>query len=203
MTPKGWHSRGYLPHYDGQISQFVTFRLYDSLPQTVLRRFEEEVERGLYEKNSREFRIRIEEYLDAGIGDCMLRIPQAAAIVEKALLFYDNRQYRLIAWIIMPYHLHILINPLEGISLSDIMKNLKGYTARAINKCLGRSGHVWQPDYFDRYIRSGEHFYKTVRYIENNPVKAGLVSSPEEWRFGSAYRRNADKDGTRTSLSAS
>jgi len=102
----------------------------------------------------------------------------------------------------MPNHLHILINPLEGISLSDIMKNLKGYTARAINKYLGRSGHVWQPDYFDRYIRGEEHFYKTVRYIENNPVKAGLVSSPEEWCFGSAYRRNADKDGTRTSSSA-
>jgi len=187
MKPKGWHTRGYLPHYDGHIAQFVTFRLYDSLPQTVLHRLEEEVEQGLHENKNRELRIKIEEYLDAGIGDCILKDPAVAEIIENALLFYDGKLYRLIAWVIMPNHLHLLLTPHEDVSLSDIIKNLKGYTARKINKCLSRTGHVWQPDYFDRYIRDEEHYNKTVRYIEKNPVKARLVETPEQWRFSSAW----------------
>lgn len=192
IKPKGWHSRGYLPHFDVRIAQFVTFRLYDSLPRSVLDRLNEEAEKGMFEKGSREFRIKIEEYLDAGIGNCILRDPEIATLVENALLFYDNKQYRLIAWVIMPNHLHILFTPFEGVSLSEIMKNLKGYTARMINKHRHQTGHIWQPDYFDRYMRNEEHLLKTIRYIENNPVKAGLVQSPEHWRFSSARRRNAD-----------
>lgn len=193
MKPKGWHTRGYLPHYDGRIAQFITFRLYDSLPQSVLRRLEEEIEREVPENKSRELRIKIEEYLDAGIGDCILNQTEVAQIVQDALLFYDSKLYRLIAWVIMPNHIHLLLTPNEGVSLSNIMKDLKGFTARSINKHLGRSGHVWQPEYFDRYIRSEDHYNKAVRYIENNPVKAKLVDRPEDWQFSSASPlRNAD-----------
>jgi REP element-mobilizing transposase RayT len=195
MKQKGWHSRGYLPHYDGQIAQFVTIHLGDSLPQPVLLRLKEEVERGVYEKGSREARIRMEQYLDSGIGECVLRNEDVAKIVEIALFYYAKTRYRLVAWVIMPNHVHLLLIPIEGVSLSDIMKDFKGYTARAINKLLGRSGHVWHPDYFDRYIRGEDHFHKTIRYIENNPVKAGLVDKPEQWRYSSAWHKhqgNAD-----------
>ncbi|MFT3744473.1 MAG: transposase [Pyrinomonadaceae bacterium] len=190
MRPKGWHNRGYLPHYDGRVYQFITFRLHDSLPQTVLRYFEEEARLGSFERNSREFRIKIEEYLDTGMGDCILKIPTVAEIVENALFFYDGVRYRLIAWVIMPNHIHLLLIPLEGVSLSEIMRNLKGFTARMINKHLGLNGPVWQPDYFDRYIRDEDHYNKTVRYIENNPVNAKLVEKSRDWRFSSGSRRN-------------
>ena len=69
------------------------------------------------------------------------------------------------------------------------MKDIKGFSARSINKLLGETGKVWQPDYFDRYIRDAKHFATAVRYIENNPVKAGFVAKPEDWRFGSAWWR--------------
>ena len=51
------------------------------------------------------------------------------------------------------------------------------------------AGRFWQPDYFDRYLRGEDHFDAAINYIEKNPVEAGLVAQPEEWRFGSAWRR--------------
>lgn len=88
----------------------------------------------------------------------------------------------------MPNHAHVLFKPLPGFTLSSIMKGLKGNTAYQANSLLDRKGQFWHPDYFDRFIRDQDHFEKTVRYIENNPVKAGLVSNAEEWRFSSACR---------------
>ena len=78
------------------------------------------------------------------------------------------------------------MRPLDGGPLSDIIKGVKGSTANQINKIMGRKGMIWMPDYFDRYIRDLEHFEKAVRYIENNPVKAGLCVSPEDWQYSSA-----------------
>ena len=95
----------------------------------------------------------------------------------------------------MPNHVHILLRPNEGVSLSTIMKSIKSVSSHKINKLLGRSGPVWQPDYFDRYIRDAEHYTKALNYIDNNPVKAGLCTVPSDWPFGSA--------GTRTPSSAS
>lgn len=69
------------------------------------------------------------------------------------------------------------------------MKGLKGYTSNQANKMLGRTGRFWQPDYFDRYIRDPEHFWKTVEYIANNPVKAGLCREPSDWAFSSANEK--------------
>ena len=74
--------------------------------------------------------------------------------------------------------------------LSDLLTNWKGYSSRCINSLLGRRGKLWQEDYWDRYIRDEEHYRKVVHYIEWNPVKAGLVKSPEEWRFSSARWRD-------------
>src|SRR5690606_13170090 len=95
--------------------------------------------------------------------------------------------------VIMPNHAHVLLRAFENHSLSSIMKTVKSVTAHKINKLLGRSGPVWQPDYFDRYIRDQEHFARTVRYIENNPVKAGLCNAPEEWKFSSASFHDASQ----------
>lgn len=188
MTKRGWHTRGYLPHFDAERFQFITIHLADSLPQTILTKFEQERAHGKLEHfYDREFQIKIEAYLDKGIGNCYLGFPKIAEIVVRSLRMFDGVRYDLRSWVIMPNHGHILLKPLPGFSLSSIIKGIKGNTANQANTLLGRKGKFWHPDYFDRYIRDQEHFNKTVRYIENNPVKAGLVLRPEEWRFSSAY----------------
>ena len=185
---KGWHTRGYLPHFDADKFQFVTFRLADSLPQSILKKFEQELKhKKLDHFYDREFQIKIEEYLDKGVGDCHLGNAAIAEILVRSLLLFDNLRYLLAAWVVMPNHGHVLLKPLPGFSLTSIMKGLKGNTANQANKSLGRTGKFWHPDYFDRYIRDEEHFRKTVRYIENNPVKAGLVDTPDKWKYSSAY----------------
>ncbi len=138
---KGWHSRGYLPHFDGGIAQFVTFRLFDSLPQTLLKQFEVERKHNKLGHYSREFQLKVEEYLDQGIGSCYLRRSDIAEMIKRALFFYSQNRYRLIAWVIMPNHLHLLIRPNEGNSLSVIMKDLKGYTSRQANNIWEEAAH--------------------------------------------------------------
>lgn len=185
---KGWHSRGYLPHCDVDRFQFVTFRLADSLPQSILKKFENELRHKKLEHfYDREFQIKIEEYLDNGVGECHLGNPAIAEVLVDSLRMFDGKRYTLAAWVVMPNHGHILFKPLPGFSLSSIMKGLKGNTAYQANLILGRKGQFWHPDYFDRYIRNEAHFHRAVRYIENNPVKAGLVDSPDRWTYSSAY----------------
>jgi putative transposase len=76
--------------------------------------------------------------------------------------------------------------------LSDVIQKWKSVSAHAINKSEGRTGRLWQPEYFDRFMRSEQQFEWTVAYVENNPVAAGLVESPEFWPFSSATWRRSD-----------
>lgn len=128
----------------------------------------------------------IDQYEDAGIGECLLRDDSIAQIVQDTLLFNHQKKYEMICWCIMPNHVHTLIAPVEGMSLSEIMYDWKSYTTHAINKALNRKGKLWMMEYFDRYIRDNDHFQKVVNYIHNNPVKAGLVADPADWRWSSA-----------------
>lgn len=83
---KGWHNRGYLPHYDaGDVTQFISFRLGDSLPQEVLIELEHLREKGI--EGMIERQNRLEYYLDQGSGSCILREPECATIVQNALTF--------------------------------------------------------------------------------------------------------------------
>ena len=89
----------------------------------------------------------------------------------------------------MPNHAHILLNPLNGYHLDEIEHSIKSYTANEANKLLGRRGQFWAIECFDRYIRDRRHFNAVVKYIENNPVKARLCRTPEEWEFSNAFER--------------
>lgn len=124
--------------------------------------------------------------MDAGYGQCYLRDPRIGQLVENALLYFDGDRYRLLAWVIMPNHVHALIETILGFPLDKIIQSWKSFTAHKANDLLGRSGQFWFPDYFDRYIRNERHFYNAVRYIHENPVKAGLVSRAVDWPFSSA-----------------
>ncbi len=188
---KGWYSRGHLPHFDAaHIYQFVTFRLHDSVPAEVIAQWKA----GLHwteqtkpnSKEAIELRKRIEKYEDSGHGACYLRDERIAALVAQALRQFDGQRYHLVAWCIMPNHVHVLIQQIEGHPLAKVIQSWKSFTAHEANKHLGRSGDFWMPDYFDRFIRDAEHFAAEVEYIHQNPVKAGLVSAPEEWRWSSA-----------------
>lgn len=182
----GWHTRK-LPHLDGEaFEQFITFRLADSLPQGLLELWRNEA------VSDADFRRRIERYLDEGLGECLLLLHQLAALVRDALKFHDGKKYVLIAWVIMPNHVHALLRPLAGHHLPDILHSIKSFTAQQANKILGRKGQFWQHESFDRYIRNVRHRAAVIRYIENNPVKAGLSSTPEEWVFGSAHERSTN-----------
>lgn len=188
---KGWYTRGYLPHFDaGAVrTQFITFRLSDSLPQDVLDRIREELEIRKPENISRETFLLAERYLDKGIGECFLRRREVATIVKETLLKFDEERYRLKAWVIMPNHAHVMLRPNEGQKLERITHSIKSFTASKANELLGRKGPFWMREAFDRYIRDGAHFARVFRYIENNPVKAGLCPRPEDWEFSSAWDR--------------
>jgi REP element-mobilizing transposase RayT len=212
----GWYSRGYLPHWDhpGMI-QSLNFRLADAMPKPVLQKWREELElmrreeaptkvinrespiqpqegkapKPEFERNLAELRRRIDDYLDAGHGECLLSQPQIAALVEDALLHFDQQRYRLLAWCVMPNHVHALIETVAGWPLGEILHSWKSFTSHEMNKALGRRGERWQKEYLDRYIRNAQHFEAAIRYIEENPVNAGLVRIKAEWPWSSVRFR--------------
>ncbi len=188
---RGWHTRGYLPHFDKPgLVQMVTYRLADAMP----RERRAEWESFLELKDEREKHRRIEAYLDAGHGACILRQAGVAAIVQENLLHGDGRCYRLLVWVIMPNHVHTLFET-TVVPLDKILHGWKSYTAHRIGELLGSTGTIWQTDYFDRYVRDREHFDLAVRYIAGNPVKAGLVAEPEDWPWSSVrWRANQPSD---------
>lgn len=186
----GWHSRGYLPHFDGaQITQFVTFRLGESLPQQLLETWRSELKKEIGIDIEATLRRRIEIYLDHGYGQCYLKNPDVAEVVQRSLLFFDGDRYKLLAWVIMPNHVHALMTPRQEHKLSRILHSLKSFTATEANKILGSRGTFWQRESFDRYIRDAKHFASVVRYIESNPVKARLCERPQDWPYSSAHFR--------------
>ncbi|MCX7012943.1 MAG: transposase [Candidatus Sumerlaeota bacterium] len=181
-----WHSRGYIPHFEGEeIIQSVTFRLADSVPADVVQRFAWEI--GTRECEAA-YRRRIEEFLDVGHGECWLRRAPIARLVHDSLLCYNGARYRLYAWVIMPNHIHVLLEPISPQALATIVQGWKSYTARQINALLGRRGTVWQREYWDRFMRNEEHFLNTVEYIHSNPVKTGLAERAEDWPWSSCAR---------------
>lgn len=191
-----WYARGYFPHFDGEgVTQHVCFHLFDSLPQSLVAHWSEEL-RGAHAsgvldatETSREWRRRIHDALDRGYGCCFLRDPRLARIVEDALLRFDGERYTLHAWCVMPNHIHTLFTPLSDSKMSKIVHSWKSFTAQECNKVLGRTGKFWEREPFDRYIRNQRHFQNAVAYVENNPVKAGLCKYPEDWNWSSARQR--------------
>jgi putative transposase len=179
---RGWHTRGYLPHCDKPgLLQMISYRLNDAMPASRRREW-----MGLTKiDDERERMIAFETYLDKGFGRCVLRDPRIANVVEEGWLHGDGKMYRLVAWIIMPNHVHLLVEVWD-VPLSKVVHTWKSYSARVANRILGRSGDLWQHDFWDRYIRDEAHFNKAVHYIESNPIKAALVASAEQWSFTSA-----------------
>ena len=198
----GWHERGYLPHCDFPgLVQFVTFRLADSMPAS--RRIE--WEHLLDIEDVRVRRGKLEEYLDRGIGNCCLREEQRARWMVDTLLYFHHERYELLAWCIMPNHVHVLLK-VRQTSPSKIVQGWKinvtsqlrqsGRLERRTGARRVQEQSFWQLEYWGTFMRDEEQARKAIRYIEANPVKANLCRAPENWPFSSARFR--DKFGRLT-----
>lgn len=165
-----------LPHWQqGEVMQFVTFRLGDSMPAAKLKQWKQERQTWLSfhpepwdEKTEREYHTRftrqLEDWLDQGHGSCLLRDPAHRAKVEEVLLYDQGTLAEHHAWVIMPNHLHLLFTPKHP--LEKLMRKWKGISARRIGQ-----GSIWQRGYRDTLIRNARHFGNGVRYIRRNPIK--------------------------------
>ena len=183
---RGWHERGYLPHRDEPgLTQFVTLRLADSFPEVLRSEWEH-----LWKiEDERERRKELEGYLDKGRGACHLKEPRIAEIAEGSLRFFHGQRYALRAWVVMPNHVHVLFK-VDNTPMSRIVEDWKKFTAREANRILARRGRFWEPDYWDTFMRDAEHELKSRRYIENNPVKAGMIAERKAWHWSSARLRD-------------
>ena len=185
---KGIYTRGYLPHWDfAGARQAVTFRLADSVPTSLVAEWRAELA-GIPDETARqkELHRRIARYEDGGHGEAVLRLPECAAVLQSKLTGGHGKDYKLIDWCIMPNHVHVLLKLENDSTLWEILKSWKGSGGLEINRVLGRTGTLWQREYHDRLVRDMDHFHNCRVYIRDNPVKAGLCRTPEEWRFSSA-----------------
>ena len=176
-----------LPHWQRpETSLFITWRLADSLPQETLDKYVSEKEAWLVkypeprssedeEKFHQLFSNQFDKWLDAGSGECLLRDPKIAKIVSDALYHFDGDRYALDSFVVMPNHVHVLLQLAPDHKLEDVLHSWKSFTAKEINKALNREGVVWQPEYFDRMIRDEIHLENVRKYIENNPTHGKLV----------------------------
>jgi REP element-mobilizing transposase RayT len=183
---RGWNERGYLPHRDQPgLTQFVTFRLADSLPSSL----RSEWEHLLKVEDDRARRAALEAYLDRGRGECLLQRPGIAKLAEDAVRFFHGQRYDLLAWVVMPNHVHVLFK-VDATPMAEVLESWKKHTANQANRLLHRHGPFWLADYWDTFMRDQAHELETWEYIENNPVKAGLVLDPKSWAWSSARFRD-------------
>ena len=183
-----------LPHWtrDGAV-YWVTFRLADSLPQEKVAQLKAGREEWALQNpepwtaeqqrdSATRFTKRVQTWLDAGYGSCVLGRSIIRKHVCNCLLRFDGTRLRLHAAVIMPNHVHALVEPLGESELSDLLKGIKGASARLVNQALGRSGVFWMDESYDRIVRNSKEYAYFLRYIRENPVKAQLAEA-EYWLY--------------------
>lgn len=227
-------TRRQLPHwYVPGAAHFVTYRLAGSIPQVVLddlkKRHQATLKEGIphgrtrgqfFEQTHKRFFAEYDQQLDTNREIRDLANPRVAAKVRENLYHFHDVKYRLLAYCIMPNHVHVLLQPLEGSltitepaddaawlcgetddsrsPLSGVMHSLKSYTAHEANKILRRSGPFWQHESYDHWVRDGEELERIAAYIAANPVRAQLVGKAVDWFFCSShdrYLRDGSEDG--------
>ncbi|MFM7220923.1 MAG: transposase, partial [Nodosilinea sp.] len=188
-----------LPHFDVPgLIQHITFHLADSLPRAAIEGMQRELAAMPEAERDVARRQRIQALLDSGLGSCVLRDAACAQIVQDSLLFGDGDRYHLLAWVVMPNHVHVLIEQIPGWPMAKVVQSWKRHTSRQIHRLtLGWSSctrpntecnsviptdadyksalpgaaipPLWQRDYWDRFIRNDHHFLIAKNYIEENP----------------------------------
>jgi len=181
----------YLPHWTKDHSVYsVTFRLGDSLPKPVVEAWIAERENIIQtakqmnrplsddegERLQYVFSEKVDKYMDAGHGACWMKQEKIARIVADTLRHFDGSRHRLLAWCVMPNHVHVVVQPLPEHELPEILHSWKLFTANQANKALKRKGKFWQPEYYDHLIRNENDLAHSIEYVLLNPEKAGLLN---------------------------
>ncbi len=203
--------RGNLPHWRQKgVTYFVTCRLGDSLPTAILlqwrmeqrywlkshgitwdpdgcwKRSFERLEQSAQREFEKRFTYAIQHYLDDGYGSCLLRQPALRALADNAFAYFHSSRFWLGDYVCMPNHCHALITTIANEDLEGILGSIKGYSARRINRKVGRSGKsLWQRETFDHIVRDLDHLKAFRRYIAENPVKANLKKGQFTYRRAS------------------
>lgn len=191
---------------------FVTWRLHGSLPKEVYQQlrlrfdtegksirqlpFPKERNEQLFALRKRQFQA-IDNELDKGSAKdiCNISDPILATIIKDQLHRFDKSLYNLLAYCIMPNHVHLILDTAVQLSdemiykddtskykqLESILHRIKGASSRYINLSLGRSGKLWQEESYDIYIRNEIMLRNVISYVLDNPVKAGLSKSWDDY----------------------
>lgn len=181
----------HLPHWRQKGATYaVTYRLGDSLPKEKLdllvsmrkhweAKYPEPRSEEAWNEYAKTVTTSVEKWLDQGAGACHFKHKQFANELTRSLLHFQEQQYFVSCYAIMPNHCHVVIKPLDDFELEDILGSIKGVVSRFINKVIGESGSLWQPECFDRIIRDEEHLYHTIQYFGNNHRNARIPK--ENW----------------------
>jgi carbamoylphosphate synthase large subunit/REP element-mobilizing transposase RayT len=179
-------TRRHLPHWEQEgATYFVTFRLADSVPNSLLNEWRDHLRNWLKfhpqpwdYKTAREYETRFiegpEKWLDEGHGECVLGDERAAEIVSGALSRFQGERYWLDAFVVMPNHVHVLVQPKVGHSLSSILHSWKSFSAHAIKESFKHQANVWMEESHDRIVRDWSALADYRAYIASNPEKANL-----------------------------
>ena len=187
-----------LPHWQvSGCTYFITFRLADSIPksailkwrreqQNFLRHFDVKAPDELPARHQEQYRSLFgkpfHQTLDQCHGSCSLREPENSKIVADALQFFNDERYHLGDYVVMPNHVHLLVEPLED--LEKLLHSWKSFTAKAINRLLDQTGQFWQEESYDHLVRTSHDLERIINYIAGNPAKANL--SPQACRSNQA-----------------
>ena len=204
-VPQERFRRRELPHWDlDGATYFVTCCLAGSIPalgrlpnkaETSESHADLQAARGHEKPSSLGFPAR-ERLLDAAIGVRWLQDRRLAAEVHRSMMFFAGTRYTVLAYVVMPNHVHWVFSPLASwreqsgsrAAREIIMHSFLRHSARMCNHVLGRTGRFWQHESYDRVVRDMDELQRIVDYIEYNPVKAGLCERPDQWEFSSAWR---------------
>lgn len=171
-----------LPHWYREASiHWVTFRLADSIPQENLKKWRRARETWLssnpppwsdeqWQEYHQYFGDAFDKWLDVGVGSCILRQVVMRREVEKALLHFQGQRCKVHHTVIMPNHVHLLIEPLKDYALGGVLKSMKGFSAVKCNELLGRKGPFWMAESYDHIVRSAAQYNHYVEYIKQIPT---------------------------------
>lgn len=210
--------RRYLPHWHPpEATYFITFRLAGTLPREVIEQVERELLAYRQQKNAQssleEERHRFRQYErwleKSPHGPTWLEQPAVAGVVRAEIHRLDQQRYTLLAYCIMPNHVHLLLDfagyapaqeketppPRHRDFLNETLRLIKGRSARFANQYLQRRGRFWQPESYDHVVRSPQSLLRIARYIAHNPVTAGLVRFWQHWPFTWVHPELAEESG--------
>jgi len=201
FDPEGevWvYDHGVLPHWrQSNCTYFVTFRQDDAIPVAVANEIQTQrrlwLDRHSIDSDLPNWKKKlaalpdaeirtyerligkmVNEKLDQGIGSCVLKQPEIATIVVDALKFFHETRVLTGDFILMPNHVHVLMRPLSGFELEDVLFSIKSFTANKINRLIGKEGRFWQRESYDHIVRDADQLEAFQHYTRLNPVKAGL-----------------------------